>query len=130
MSTYLVSESTISAVVNLADALYPRGCTLAGVSIPDVKHERDRMDALNAAGAALWRLNNDAVNARYSQTEPAPAGFVYRPALVQGPGDIKRLLREAYTLHYQLQQGDVPARPEYAEFERLLIRAGRALAEH
>jgi hypothetical protein len=129
MSAMVCGKSTINAVVNLADALHPRGFVLANVSVPSVDHEPERRDALNDVGNALWRLNNDAVNARYpNEPEPAPEGFAYAPTPVQGPGDIKRLLREAYTLDDQLQHGDVPERSEYRQFERLMIRAGYELA--
>lgn len=128
MSAMVCSKSTINAVANLADALYPRGCVLANVSVPSVDHESERLDALNAVGAALWRLNSDAVNARYGEQDAPPEGFAYTPSLVQGPGDIKRLLRAAHDLDYQLGHGDVPERSEYRQFERLLIRAGYELA--
>jgi len=129
MSAMLCSQSTINAVVNLADALYPRGFVLANVSVPSVDDEAERLDCLNALGAAVCRLNQHAVPARYpNDREPAPEGFAYTPSLVQGRGDIKRLIREAYTLHDQLQHGDVTERSEYRQFERLLIRAGWELA--
>lgn len=116
MSAFFVSRATIHDTVYLRDASWPSGRSPAD---------------LDALGRRLWKMNADAMLARYPSISGtaelrgylgAASAYAYR---VQGVSTAQ-LAKSAQCLRYQCAEGDIP---EASGLYRLLSRVCDAVGE-
>ena len=119
MSAFIVSTETMQRVIA---AITDNGSiydgTFAGTYL--LRNSSD----LDALGKALFAMNADAVNQRYSENYVEPP-FSYRPLGIVSKED--RFMAVACLL-YQCSEGDVPEREMYRELGRVKNRLANAIA--
>lgn len=130
MSAFLVDTKTMDKVVNLIDALSPRGRKLGTLAVPNLSaaNDDDRDAALQRVGEALYVLNGQALRQRYGNSEGNTLpSYRHHPALISGHKTMIAHYKALRCLLYQCAEGDVPSSPIYKALEAVACEAAECI---